>query len=362
MGWYHAEQLLAKRCPSARLDIIVEPFYMQPSNSTVPGYNEFHTWKNEKESKDGIQFYSTIQDIPLKFDGNIRMGIISARTTDNPSSLNQCIQSTNCKFHTILLEKPGAPTVSELINMRNIASNAGVNVYMGFNKNVSSYVDQTLQYVATTTKEANTELDVTFYHNNAYKKEELAECFERNNEGILKNMAIHELAILVTYYNVTMDNIASVIADTSYSNCQTLIGPQSGKIYTDFDKIKFKIITKNNIEINIAADRCGGNDSIGIIQDHSTGQELLRYTMPNKETIANIPYLEQLYPNAMPYFFTQDPDYCTLKERIAKSCLTNDSPMGVATIDTAITALQLAEYLTPLLQEQLLSTQTQPIN
>ena len=36
-----------------------------------------------------------------------------------------------------------------------------------------------------------------FVHNNAYKEEELGECFERNAEGMLKNMAIHELALLV---------------------------------------------------------------------------------------------------------------------------------------------------------------------
>ena len=40
----------------------------------------------------------------------------------------------------------------------------------------------------------------TFVHLNAYKTEELGECFERNAEGMLKNMAIHELAVLATYY------------------------------------------------------------------------------------------------------------------------------------------------------------------
>ena len=56
MGWYHAEQLLAGRCPSARLVAIVEPFYMTQS-STVQGYAEFHSWRQQKESQDGIQFY-----------------------------------------------------------------------------------------------------------------------------------------------------------------------------------------------------------------------------------------------------------------------------------------------------------------
>ena len=49
-----------------------------------------------------------------------------------------------------------------------------------------------------------------FVHNNAYKEDELGECFERNAEGMLKNMAIHELALLATYWGVTVDTIASV--------------------------------------------------------------------------------------------------------------------------------------------------------
>jgi hypothetical protein len=35
-------------------------------------------------------------------------------------------------------------------------------------------------------------------------------------------MAIHELAILVTYYNVTIDEIAAVQADATFSKCNKL--------------------------------------------------------------------------------------------------------------------------------------------
>lgn len=355
MGWYHAEQLLAGRCPSGRLVAIVEPFYMtQQQSSNVSGYSEFHSWRQQKEAKDGIQFYSCVNDLLPKATGEIRLGIISARTADNPRLFTDCIQSQNGNFHTILLEKPGAPTVSELIRMRDMAKDIGVHVYMGFNKNVSSYVERTRSYAATTLAVTNQKLDITFHHNNAYKEEDLPECFERNSEGILKNMAIHELAILVTYYNVTVETIASVTTDKDYTSCLTLTGPDSGNIYTDFDRIKFKILTTAGVEINVAADRCGGNESIGIISDATSSKELVRFTMPDAETISNIPTLEQLYPGAMPYFYTQDPDYCKLKERVARSCIDNTtSPNGVASIDTAIASLQLAEYLTPLIQSSL---------
>jgi len=41
-----------------------------------------------------------------------------------------------------------------------------------------------------------------------------------SSEGMLKNMAVHELAILVTFYGVTSTNIVSVVPDKQYSSCQ----------------------------------------------------------------------------------------------------------------------------------------------
>jgi hypothetical protein len=55
----------------------------------------------------------------------------------------------------------------------------------------------------------------------------------------------------------------------------------------------------------------------------------------------------------MPYFFTQDPDYITVKERVAKYTADGTPAEGIATITTAIETLKVAEYLTPILQEQL---------
>jgi hypothetical protein len=54
-----------------------------------------------------------------------------------------------------------------------------------------------------------------------------------------------------------------------------------------------------------------------------------------------------------PYFFSQDPDYITVKERVAALCATGAEATGIATIDIAVETLRVAEYLTPTLQEQL---------
>ena len=181
--------------------------------------------------------------------------------------------------------------------------------------------------------------------------ESLGECFERNAEGMLKNMAIHELALLVSFYDVTVENIDSVVADREFSSMQTLPGP-SGKEYTDFDKIKFTITTKTGKVVSVQADRCGGTDSYATVTDAS-GSEVFRYCMPDDEDRESVKALQAKYPTAMPYFFTQDPDYVTVKERVARYTATGEEATGVATIGVAVETLRVAEFLTPTLMEQL---------
>merc|ERR1719162_2286038 len=247
----------------------------------------------------------------------------------------------------IYLEKPGAPTVAELTTMKETASKSSVTILMGYNKNVCKYVSNTRDFAATIE-----DGHVTFVSNNTYEPtaESLGECFERNAEGMLKNMAIHELALLVTFYDVSVDNIESVTADKEFSSMQTLKGP-SGKEWTDFDKIKFTIKTKNGKEVSVAADRCGGEDSFATVT--SGGEEVFRYYMPDEEDKALVSSLKEEYPGAMPYFFTQDPDYITVKERVAKFTVDGTPAEGVATIGIAVETLKVAEYLTPVLQAQL---------
>ncbi len=347
MGWYHAKQLLDGRVSGAQLKYVVEPWYFSEAAKNSTGYEEFHQWRNQQERNHGIQFFSRVTDLPHPAKDEIRLSIISARTADNPALVDACIKVGGT---AIYLEKPGAPTVAELEAMHEKAKNAGIDVFMGFNKNISSYLVKTRDFANNHAGKC----DVTFLHNNNYRNtpEELSECFERNSEGMLKNMAIHELAILVTYYGVTVDSIAQVQADKEFSSLKTLQG-SSGKDFTDFDKLKFKVVTKEGVEINVAADRCGGDDSVGIVTDADSGEELARFSMPDDETIANIPTLKEQSGDAMPYFFTQDPDYLKLKQLVVDRIVHGAPAEGVATIEIAIDTLKVAEYLTPLLQDQL---------
>eukprot|EP00532_Pseudo-nitzschia_australis_P009158 CAMPEP_0168178784 /NCGR_PEP_ID=MMETSP0139_2-20121125/9390_1 /TAXON_ID=44445 /ORGANISM="Pseudo-nitzschia australis, Strain 10249 10 AB" /LENGTH=395 /DNA_ID=CAMNT_0008098361 /DNA_START=274 /DNA_END=1461 /DNA_ORIENTATION=+ len=342
MGWYHAIQMLEEKCPSASLDYVVEPWFMGAGADSEAG-KEFGVWQSDSESKYGTTFAASLDDLPPPEAP--RLALISGRTADNPQLLSASIaHGAKC----IYLEKPGAPTVVELEAMKVEADGANVEVLMGYNKNVCKYVRKTREFAETVEGS-----HVTFVSNNAYENtpESLGECFERNAEGMLKNMAIHELALLVSFYDVTVDNIAEVIADKEFSSLQTLKGP-SGEDFTDFDKIKFTIKTKTGKEVSVSADRCGGTDSYAWVADKS-GEEVFRYYMPDEEDKVHVKELEAQYPTAMPYFFTQDPDYITVKERVAKHTVDGKPAEGVATIQIAIDTLKVAEYLTPILQEQL---------
>lgn len=341
MGWYHGLQMVEKKCPSASLDYVVEPWFMG-AGADGPGGDDFKQCQAEWESTYGVQFATSIGDLPEPKAP--RLALISGRTADNPRLLSEAIASgSKC----IYLEKPGAPTVAELQSMKEEAEAAGVEVLMGYNKNVCKYVSKTRDYAATVEGS-----HVTFISNNAYENtpESLGECFERNAEGMLKNMAIHELALLVSFYDVTVENIESVTADKEFSSMQTLAGP-SGKEWTDFDKIKFTIKTKTGKEVSVQADRCGGTDSFATVT--KDGEEIFRYYMPDEEDKALVEELTSKYPTAMPYFFTQDPDYITVKERVAKHTVDGEPAEGIATIEIAVETLRVAEYLTPILQEQL---------
>ena len=117
----------------------------------------------------------------------------------------------------------GAPTVAELKAMKKEAADANVEICMGYNKNVCKYVRKAREFASTTPGS-----HVTFVSNNTYENNaaSLGECFERNAEGMLKNMAIHELALLASFYDVTVDNIESITADKEFSSLQTLRGPR----------------------------------------------------------------------------------------------------------------------------------------
>jgi len=344
MGWYHAKQMIDGDVASATLSAVVEPWFLGAGAESPPG-EVFAGWA-EETGKSGVAFCKSVADVPAP-EGP-RMALISGRTADNPRLLKECIEA-GCT--AVYLEKPGAPTVAELEDMKKYAAEKGVPVYMGYNKNVTPYVRKALEEA----KKAPGSV-TSYVHNNAYTEAELPECFERNAEGMLKNMAIHELALLATYWGVTVDTIEKVEPDAEFSRCLTLTGP-GGDEFTDFSRVGFTVTTKDGTQVTLKIDRCGdaggsGNSKAIVTKD---GEEVYTSLTPDKELEEKTEAAAKADPDMMPYFFLQSDDYITLKELTAAHVNEKKEgvPEGIATIDIAIDALKTAEYLTPLLQDAL---------
>ena len=157
----------------ANVTCVVEPWYLG-AGKDAPGAAEFMEMKDEYEKKYGIQFFASIADMPAATGPTC--ALIAGRTADNPKFFDECV-AKGVKF--IYLEKPGAPSVGELETMKEKAAAQGAEIFLGYNKNVTDYVTKARAFEASTPGATT-----TFIHNNAYKPEELTECFSRNAEGM----------------------------------------------------------------------------------------------------------------------------------------------------------------------------------
>ena len=136
----------------------MEGWFLGPGASG-PGGPEFGEWAAGCASAHGTRFVKSVSDLPPP--ALPRVALVSGRTADNPRLLTECIKA-GCS--AIYLEKPGAPTVAELRKMRDEASDAGISVLMGYNKNVCKYVRKTREFAETVPGS-----HVTFVSNNAYE-------------------------------------------------------------------------------------------------------------------------------------------------------------------------------------------------
>lgn len=337
MGWYHLTQLLDM--PNANMSAVVEPFFLNPKLCPNPP-EAFSKLVTALEAA-GVKCTDSVSKLP-KFTKDT-MCLIAGRTADNPTLFKACVAQG---AKVVFLEKPGAPSVAELQEMSDWAKVKDVKVYLGYNKNVTPYVQKAL--ALSKTKENS---KVTFCHNNSYKTNDLNECFFRNSEGMLKNMAIHELALLVSFFGVTVDTIEKFEVNTNKLFTERLSVWVPGttvpneKYISDFSRIGFSVTTKSGTSVSVMADRCGGNVSFASVKDEE-GVEIEKFEFPDAETQEKVAKQCAEDPEMMPYFFVQSDDYFTLKDSVINASLKNEVAEGIATIDIGIEALKLAEYFT----------------
>lgn len=164
-------------------------------------------------------------------------------------------------------------------------------------------------------------------------------------------MAIHELALLVSFFGVTVDTVKKFNLNTHklFTEKLTVWAPgtvvPNDKYVSDFSRIGFAVTTKAGVSVSVMADRCSGNVSFASVKN-GTGIEVEKFEFPDAETQKKVETQCAEDPEMMPYFFVQSDDYLVLKNRVVNSLLVGKSPESVATIKIAIDALKLAEYFT----------------
>ena len=292
----------------------------------------------------GVSFHASVASgtVFAKAGKGPKVCLIAGRTPDNPGFFRQAIKAGATH---ILLEKPGAPTVGELETMAMEAKDAGVPVFMGFIKNISDYVEGALAAAAKAPEGADVE--TLLVSRNDYTKENLGECFSRNSEGMLKNMAIHEIALACQFWGMRADNIKDVVLNAD--GCEMLtLGD-----FTDFARIDFTLVNTEGTKVRISADRCSGDGCCAIVTDTKSGAELYKAEMVEGARADAVAAEAKAHPDWFSYLYTQAAEYAKLKTVCAAHAINKSIPPGVATIEIAIEALKLAEYLTPVLKEKL---------
>mmetsp|Transcript_37000 Transcript_37000/g.85394 ORF Transcript_37000/g.85394 Transcript_37000/m.85394 type:complete len:404 (+) Transcript_37000:49-1260(+) len=340
MGWYHAVQLLEGRCPSLQLHTIVEPFLLGPGAGSKDG-DAFREWVAKEASTVQIcQKAKDAKDLP----GGSMLAIVACRTADMPGLFQEAIEA-GCTH--VLMEKPGAASPEELRQMASTARDKGIETFVGYNKNASMYAAEAQKQLRKlTANEGMQGVVVEYYHGNAFRPMDLAECFPRCAEGIMKNMCCHELALLVAFHGLELSTLATVDVDKANTSLETHGG------CTDFSRIALDITMTDGRRLRLQADRCGGQLSSASV--YVAGVKELRAEMPSPQHKQIITELEVRRPGAQAYFYAQDREYALVKEWCAAAVMSKPAP-GLVSLEQAAKVLELAGYLTEVLTKAVAS-------
>ena len=126
MGWYHLTQLLsdARLAPYVNVVSVVEPFFMNPKLCVnVP--TAFSEYVDMTSNQYGVSFVKSIDEVPDLSKSEYSLCLIAGRTGDNPRLFRECVAKG---AKVIYLEKPGASSVQELQEMKDLADFNGVQV------------------------------------------------------------------------------------------------------------------------------------------------------------------------------------------------------------------------------------------
>lgn len=358
MGWFHLTQLLED--PTVNVTAIVEPFFLGPGKDT-PGAKVFDTLRASlKQSHPDLTFCASPADLPERSptltEAKPLLALIAGRTCDAAKLFVQMVEKGATHVY---IEKPGAENATQLKTMRERAAAHGVEVVVGYNKNVATYVRDGLTRIRRCITAGEPLPCITLEHCNEFAPGPELHGFMRGpgGEGMLHNMCCHELAIAVSLFGVTSERVISVTVQKELSELVEL-----GEGRSDFAKVVFSLELADDAAeprkggvavtcLRFAADRCGGNFSRLKLAFEDDSEE--NFCLPDEAHKKWIAKAQLEDPEIRSYFLQQAPDYKALKGMFVKHILAGESgvPEGVVGLLDAEETLRLADMLVPALKQ-----------
>jgi hypothetical protein len=331
-------QFLEMSNTNVRVRAVVESYYLDSAKCPCPPavFVDFI----ETMIYMGIECVNHVGKLEKVFRSSNReiLCVIAGKTKDNPRFFKECI---GMGATHIYLEVPGAPSIGQLKDMETLAETRGVEVYMGYQRLCSSYIERAVALSRSIPKS-----HIFFCHNENNQSKDLHLVVTRHSEGMLRSMASQELAVLVTQYGVTADMIDNFKVNTNrlFSEKVTFHNRANGDRVEDLARVAFKITTKKGKSMSVMADRCGGLVSFAVVKS-SKGEEIQRFQSLDERGVMTVEKELKDDTEMMHQYVVESEDYLELKRRIVKAIMVDDvTATGVVSIHDGVKIMVLSDY------------------
>ncbi|USD20080.1 iron-containing alcohol dehydrogenase [Microbulbifer variabilis] len=340
IGWLHLSQLMSM--PNVVVDAIVEQHWLSAAVSSSKKGMAFHEEMARLKDQFGdFKLYSSLEQLPKANLSHKSLVLISVRTQSTKRIFDFVVGKG---YRNIYLEKPGADSLEKLRDMERRAGEEHVNVVIGYQKHIASYVSEAERINEQWQLKSRS---VGFIHHNPHPEANLESIFRQNAEGMLLNQCCHELELCVAKWNLAPHNIVDVVV-----NQDETAQKQFGDI-EDFKKLSFTLKTNLGISFSFLATRCEGVENCIVMRKGLRGRPIfIRQAMPDR--LDRALELTRKEKGAIWYCYLFEQDYRDLKRLFIESILDDDNEkyQRLPRLNHACSVLELATLIEPSIKAQ----------
>ncbi|MFA0813445.1 Gfo/Idh/MocA family oxidoreductase [Microbulbifer epialgicus] len=340
IGWLHLFQLM--NMPNVEVDAVVEEFWLLGDVASSDKGMAFQEEMARLRGQFGdFKIYSSLEQMPKVNPSYKNLVVISVRTQSTKRIFDFVVAKG---YGNIYLEKPGADSLEKLREMERSAVEKRVNVVVGYQKHIASYVNEVARI---NEKWKLKSRSVGFIHHNPHPEANLESVFKQNAEGMLLNQCCHELELCAAKWNLAPHNIVDVVV-----NQDETVQKRFGDI-EDFKKLSFTLKTNLGVSFSFLATRCEGVENCIVIRKGLRGRPIFsRQAMPDR--LDRALELTRKERGAMWYCYLFEQDYRDLKKLFIESILEGDDGkyQSLPRLHHACGVLELAAVIEPSIKAQ----------